>query len=238
MSKEGFVQCFRKFADWEWYTDSYTFHLFFHCIISANHKDNYYRGVLIKRGQFRTGRKKLSIETGLSEQQIRTCLRRLKSTNEITIVTNTQYSIITVNNYDKYQGIFTKSTSDLTNEQPTSNQRLTTNNNDNNENNDNNSLSHAKKITREEREILKNYVERKKLAKSSVTAYINTMIRNGDHIEILEKEKKRLQAVEEKKAGETEQKVNEVIPPADAEEEKQRIEQIQKEIRAKRRRRQ
>ena len=69
-----------------------------------------------------TGRLKLSKELGISEQMIRTSLAKLKSTNEITNETTSQYTIITIKNYNKYQ----ETTSEATNEQPTSNQRATT----------------------------------------------------------------------------------------------------------------
>ena len=60
-------------------------------------------GTEIKRGQLATGRKSLSDSTGISEQSLRTCITRLKSTSEITIVSTSLFSIITVCNYDSYQ---------------------------------------------------------------------------------------------------------------------------------------
>ena len=45
------------------------------------------------------------------------------------------------------------------------------------------------KIEREEREILENYVRRKKLATKSVRAYVNRLVENGDYKEILESER-------------------------------------------------
>ena len=51
----------------------------------------------------------------------------------------------------------------------------------------------SKKITKEEREILTNYVKKHNLAKSSVRAYVNAIINNGDYVDILESERKRLE---------------------------------------------
>jgi hypothetical protein len=227
--KQGFVLFYRKIHEWDWYTDSYTFHLFFHCITCANHKPKNWRGIKINRGQFLTGRKKLSVETGLSEQQVRTCLKRLKSTNELTIESTNAYSIITVNNYDLYQPILKN--------QPTKtqsiNQRLTTTNNDNKDISNtsyiNISLSN-KKITKEEREILRNYLLRQKRKPDNPEAYIKTLIKNGDWVEIVEKEKKRLQAKEEKREKEEKQKQILKQVQNDENDEKE-IEQIQKRIR-------
>jgi hypothetical protein len=86
----GWIKIHRSILDWEWYEDTNTFRLFMHLILKANHKDKNYKGKLIKRGCLVTGRDLLSVETGLSVQQIRTCLERLKLTNEITIKTNSK----------------------------------------------------------------------------------------------------------------------------------------------------
>lgn len=125
----GWIKIHRKITDWEWYDDVNTFRLFMHLILKANHKARNYRGVNIELGCLMTGRELLSKETGLSIQQIRTCLERLKSTNEITIKSTKQGTIIQVLNYKKYQ----VSTNEITAEQPQSNQQVTTNKNLKNE---------------------------------------------------------------------------------------------------------
>lgn len=125
MSKIGWIKTYRKLTEWEWYKDSAMVHLFIHLLITANSKDEKWRGVIIGRGQALTSRKKLSIQTGISEQTIRTCLERLKSTNEITIKSTNRNSIITILNYDTYQSE-KKDTNQRTNQpkrrQSTSNQ--------------------------------------------------------------------------------------------------------------------
>ncbi len=128
----GWIQLHRSLQKWEWYTDVNTCHLFLHLLLSANHKQTKWRGQTIKVGQLMTGRKILSTETGLTEQQIRTCLKRLESTSEITITKYNKYSIITVTNWNQYQQKNDKSTSN----QPATNQQPTTSNNINNINND------------------------------------------------------------------------------------------------------
>ena len=134
--------------DWEWYDDINVCRLFIHCLMRANHKPKQWRGIDVPRGSFITGRKKLAEETKLTEQQIRTALNKLISTNEITIKATNKNSLLTVVKYNDYQdkqdASTSKTTSDLTNGQPTSNQQVTTNNNDNNENNENNEKKGAK----------------------------------------------------------------------------------------------
>lgn len=130
----GWIKLHRKFIEWEWYKDINTKVIFLHLLLKANHKDQKWQGLDIKRGQLITGRKSISLETGISEQSIRTSLNKLKSTNEITIHSNNKNSIITILNYDLYQNE-SEDNQQLTSNQPATNQQLTTNNNDNNDNN-------------------------------------------------------------------------------------------------------
>jgi len=115
-------------------------HLFIYFLLSANHEEGNWQGVVIKRGQFITGRVQIERETGIKQQSIRTCIKRLKSTSEITVKATSKYSIITLLNYDKYQiqknKSTSKSTSQLTNNQPATNQQLTTTKNEKNEKNE------------------------------------------------------------------------------------------------------
>lgn len=125
--------------DWEWYNDGNMVRLFIHMLLRANHKDVKWRGITIFRGQFVSGRKKLSEETGLSEQQIRTCLKKLESTSEITIKKTNKYTVYKIKSWDKYQleeCSNQQNNQQVTSNQPTSNQQVTTNKNEKNEKND------------------------------------------------------------------------------------------------------
>jgi hypothetical protein len=118
----GFIKLFRKFKSWEWYDDIPTKTLFIHLMLSANFKTVNYRGDTIVRGTLITGRIKLSKETGLTETQIRRAMSNLQKSQEITIKTTNRYSVITLNNYDRYQ----QTTSQPPASDPTSNQQTTT----------------------------------------------------------------------------------------------------------------
>ena len=128
---QGFITLQRQILEWEWYNDGNTFRLFIHLLLKANHTDKSYKGTLIKRGTFLTGLDVLSKETGLTVRQVRTCLTRLKSTNEVTIKTSSKGSIVQIVKYNEYQS----STSKTTNQRQTNDKRTTSTNNDNNENN-------------------------------------------------------------------------------------------------------
>ena len=122
----GYVKEYRSIMQWEWYTDYKTAHLFRHCILKANYEAKKWRGIEIRVGQFVTSLAHLAQETGLSIQNVRTSLNKLKSTQEITCKTTSQNTIITINNYDKYQERNTSFNKQLTNEQQTTNKQLTT----------------------------------------------------------------------------------------------------------------
>lgn len=99
----GWIKLHRKVLDWEWYDTPGMFHLFFHLLVSANVEDKRWRGKVIQRGQFVTSLNTLSQELNMSIKRIRTGLKRLKETNEISIKTANKYSVVTICNYDRYQ---------------------------------------------------------------------------------------------------------------------------------------
>jgi hypothetical protein len=125
----GWIKLHRQITEWEWYSDSNTFRLFIHLLLKANHKDNNYRGKLIKQGCLVTGREKLSLETGLSIRQVRTCLERLEMTNEIAIKSSSKGTEIQIVKYKDYQ----YATNETTSKEPTNDQQTTTNNNEKND---------------------------------------------------------------------------------------------------------
>jgi predicted transcriptional regulator len=122
--KIGWIYLHKSLLEWEWYDDINVFRLFIHLLLKANYTATKWHGIEIKRGQHPTGRFSLSKETGLSEQQVRTALNKLISTNEITKESTSQYTIITITNYDKYQSSNQVPNQRATNEQPTNNHSL------------------------------------------------------------------------------------------------------------------
>lgn len=185
--KKGFIALQRKVLEWEWYNDIPTKTLFIHILLKANFKDKKWQGHLVKRGELITGRKQLSQETGLSEQQTKTALKKLQSTNEITIKATNRFSIITLVNYGLYQDKKEDTNQQnnqpeeqqTTNNQPTDNQQATTTKNENNNNNDNNNKkTKAKKDFFDldipdyvNKETLKDYIDNRKALKTPVTKF-------------------------------------------------------------------
>lgn len=135
----GWIKVFRSFNDWEWYGDSKMVHLFLHLIIKANHKDQKWQGITIRKGQLATSFNSLSLATGISVQSVRTILGKLQKTGEIKIQSTKHFTVVTVCKYSDYQqdDNFNQHTTNtqLTNDQQTANRQLTTNKNDKNDKN-------------------------------------------------------------------------------------------------------
>lgn len=101
----SYIKLSRKILRWEWYLDPFTTKLFIHLLLLANIEDRRMLGYLVKRGQVLATVQGLSDGSGLSVQSVRTHLKRLAETGEITTVTDHRHTIITITNYDRYQGI-------------------------------------------------------------------------------------------------------------------------------------
>lgn len=102
--EDGWIKIYPyRLLEWEWYDDANMFRLFMHLLLKANYKDKQWHGITIKRGQLVTSLVNLSIETGLSIRNIRTCLEKLTSTGEIDKQVTRKFTLITVCKYCKYQ---------------------------------------------------------------------------------------------------------------------------------------
>lgn len=121
----GYIKLHRKLLDWGWYSDSVVKDVFLHILLTAAFSDGQYQGYTIKAGQAVIGRKRLAEALGFSEQQIRTALKKLESTGEITTFSTNKFTIVTVENWGFYQCEEETSNQRATNEQPTNNQQIT-----------------------------------------------------------------------------------------------------------------
>ena len=96
MLEFGYVRLYRSLLNWEWYTDSNTKDVFIHLILTANYEPKKWRGKTIERGQRVASYASLASELKLSVKSVRTALNHLKSTGEVAILSNHEYSIITI----------------------------------------------------------------------------------------------------------------------------------------------
>lgn len=101
----SYIKIDRKILEWEWYRNEHTKNVFLHCLLKANWKDGKFEGKEIPRGSFITSVKKLSIELDLTEDEVKTALKHLIQTGELTKQTTNKYTIISVSNYELYQDV-------------------------------------------------------------------------------------------------------------------------------------
>ena len=153
MSKKlsGYIKVHRKMLEWGWYDDVNTKAVFLHLLLTANFKDAEWHGIKLKRGDVVTSISSLASELKLSEQNIRTALKHLKLTGEITDNPHSKFRIISVNNYNVYQEDNGQTNSRITGISQADNSELTDSSqqrkNDNNDKNGKNVV--AEEIVRE-----------------------------------------------------------------------------------------
>ena len=128
MTSNGYIKLHRKLLDWGWYKDQNTMAVFLHLLLTANFAESEYMGMKILPGQVVIGRKSLAKTLGMSEQNVRTALNHLKSTNEITIKVTNKFSVVTIVKWALYQvddgKVTNKPTNKPTNDQPATNHTI------------------------------------------------------------------------------------------------------------------
>ena len=119
----GWVQLHRKLLENPVFKNPKLLQTFLYCLLKATHteREQLVGDTIVKLhpGQLVTGRKALAVATGLTEQNIRTALDKLKKLGILTSNPTTKYSIISISNWDSYQ----QTNQQVTNSQPTSNQQ-------------------------------------------------------------------------------------------------------------------
>jgi hypothetical protein len=112
----GYIKLWRKSLDAGWIRNHKLWAFWSYCLLKASYKE--YDAIVglqivhLLPGQFIFGRKRASMETGLTEREIRTIVEFLRKAGNLTIKTTNRFSIITIINWPTYQG------DDLENDQP------------------------------------------------------------------------------------------------------------------------
>ena len=125
-STSSWIKLDRRILKWGWYSDMNVKGVFLHLLLIASYEDGEYLGSKIKRGQAIIGTIETANQLGITRQQLRTALSKLEKSGEISKKTTNKFTLITIENYNKYQDVTLISNQRVTNEQPTDNQRVTT----------------------------------------------------------------------------------------------------------------
>jgi len=125
MANDGYIKLYRKMMKWGWYTDTNAKCVFLHLLFLAQYETCFFRGIKLEIGQAVTSIREISVQTGISMQSVRTAIKHLKSTQEITQCTHGKFSVFTIQNYAEYQGDNTASNKQVTQSQHTANTEVT-----------------------------------------------------------------------------------------------------------------
>lgn len=114
MDNNGWLKIHRSILKWEFYHDTKVVRFYFHCLLSANYEDRKWSGVVIPRGSFETSYESLARalsknpkakleDLDFTIQNVRTCIKKLTKSGNITTKSTNQYTIISVCKYDFWQ---------------------------------------------------------------------------------------------------------------------------------------
>jgi len=129
---QTFILISREIINWRWFkseSNDNILRMFLYCLVKANFEDCDFQKHKIHRGEFVTSWDSLSEGTGMTVTKCRTAIKHLVETGEIKTRSTNKYTIISIQNYDKYQnyksyGILSKNPQ-LTNKQQTNNKQIT-----------------------------------------------------------------------------------------------------------------
>jgi hypothetical protein len=128
--QKGFIRVYRSLAKKAWYKKSEYVHLWVHLFIKATRKDreDWFNGqpIILKPGQFITGRKKLQDETGINQSKIERILRVFKNDQQIEQVGGATSRLISILNWHLYQNVEQQSEQQLNNGRTTDEQQVNT----------------------------------------------------------------------------------------------------------------
>ena len=105
---KGYIKLWRSMLTWEWYDDPPTKDVYLHLILTASISPSIWHGIEIPRGSLVSSYRKIAKQTGLTIQQARTAIRHLETTGEITRSAHSKFTVFTLNNYDKFQEVTSK----------------------------------------------------------------------------------------------------------------------------------
>lgn len=112
---EGWISLYKKFVNWEWYQDTNVKSVFIHLLLLASYEDKKWQGRVVKRGQVIISSGNLASDLKLTRQQVRTALKKLQSTDEISVESTNKYLVITIEKYSDYQSALQNNNNQTTN---------------------------------------------------------------------------------------------------------------------------
>lgn len=123
---KGWIKLHRSLIDWEWYSDRNAVLLLVHLLISVNHEDKKWRGILIKAGSMVLSWQTLAEGSKMSVRQCRTAMDKLVNSGEVTRSVTNRFQVIVLLKWEKMQSNDKQVTRKLTGRGQTDDKQVTT----------------------------------------------------------------------------------------------------------------
>ena len=104
ISTGGYVKLYRSFLEWEWYDDEACVRLFIHLLMVANWRESRWHGQVLPAGSKIISQVEMAAALGWTRQKMGRTLDKLRLTGEVTTEAGSKWTLVTLVNWDKYQG--------------------------------------------------------------------------------------------------------------------------------------
>ena len=101
---DGYIKLHRSILQWEWWDDPNTTRVFIWLLLNAQWEDSRYHGYDVPRGSLVTSYASIAKNTKISVKAARVAINHLKMTGEVALKGQAHFSIVTIVNWDKFQG--------------------------------------------------------------------------------------------------------------------------------------
>lgn len=117
MSEFGWIKLHRRITEWHHWSSPNVLATFIHLLTLANYEPKEWNGIVVQRGQLVTTQRNLAEDIGIARVTLRRCIATLRETGEIelevvTVGDRKECTLITILNYNEYQGDFSTSQSE------------------------------------------------------------------------------------------------------------------------------
>lgn len=117
MSEFGWIKLHRRITEWHHWSSPNVLATFIHLLTLANYEPKEWNGIVVQRGQLVTSERNFAEEVGIARSTLRRVLLLLQETGEIemeivTVGDRKECTLITILNYNEYQGDFSTSQSE------------------------------------------------------------------------------------------------------------------------------
>lgn len=99
----GWIKLHRNLIDWEWWDDHNASRLLIYLLCKVNYEERKWKGIKIPKGGLVCSYETLAFGTGLSVKQIRTAIKKLEDSGEVTRKRADKGQLVTLVKWDKMQ---------------------------------------------------------------------------------------------------------------------------------------